>query len=80
MLEAQSSDNIHVSGYFQSENIYAYSRLFPWLTLNLYSALRCNNLNMNLQAQAAESVTIHVRRGDYVSDSKTLSISWRVVV
>ena len=71
---AQSSDNIHISGYFQSEKYFTPIRSAIMADFEPIQPLDANNLNMALQAQAAESVMIHVRRGDYVSDSKTLSI------
>jgi hypothetical protein len=70
----QSSNHIHISGYFQSEKYFTDIRAAIISDFVPSQPLDAKNLQIVLQAQAVESVMIHVRRGDYVSDSKTLSI------
>ncbi len=67
-------DGTHLNGYFQSERYFGQSRDRLREELIPVEPLAGENAKIASMASECESVAIHVRRGDYVSNAKTLSL------
>lgn len=63
-----------VSGYFQSERYFLPSRTALLADFHPRKPLGARNEAVAAEARGSESVMIHVRRGNYVTDARTLSI------
>ena len=66
-------DGVHLNGYFQSERYFAERAAQLRDDFTLVEPLRGENAEIAALARRCESVAIHVRRGDYLTDVKTLS-------
>lgn len=67
-------DGVHLNGYFQSANYFSETAACLRKDFTPVASLTDANAEIAEMAQNSESVAIHVRRGDYVSDAKTLRI------
>lgn len=67
-------NDVLIDGYFQSEKYFAPIATALRTDFTPYVPLTSANKAIVEAAQISESVMIHVRRGDYVSDMKTLKI------
>ena len=65
------SDGVYLAGYWQSERYFAWARKTILADFRFRHALSGDSLRLAEQASGEESVSIHVRRGDYVSDPAT---------
>lgn len=61
-------------GYFQSEQYFAASRAQILKEFSLPQQLSEVTQNYQIQMASAESVAVHVRRGDYVTNTETMRI------
>lgn len=64
-------DNIYLDGYYQSEKYFKDSELVIRREFTLKKPLDTVNEKMGKQISSCESVSVHVRRGDYISNPKT---------
>jgi hypothetical protein len=64
-------DGSYLDGYWQSENYFKNINQIIKKELTLVEPLVGRNLNMANRIKSCESVSIHVRRGDYVTNGKT---------
>ncbi|MBA3004361.1 MAG: alpha-1,2-fucosyltransferase [Desulfurivibrio sp.] len=64
-------DSIYLDGYWQSEKYFSHIAdiIKNEFTIKLSQAAK--NLKLARQIESCESVSLHVRRGDYVTDEKT---------
>ncbi len=70
------SKNIYLEGYFQSFKYFEHIRTDLISSLNLFQFIKDNKsyLNLYYELNSYNSVSIHVRRGDYASNSHINSI------
>ncbi len=64
-------DNVYLSGYWQSERYFFDIAETIRKEFEVKSALQNENLELARQIEAIESVAVHYRRGDYISNPKT---------
>lgn len=72
-LWSSLGDDLMIDGYFQSEKYFASIADVLTREFTPKDSLSASNNAIREQAQQTESVMIHVRRGDYVTDPKTLA-------
>ncbi len=65
---------LYLSGYFQSEKFFKDSRSCLVKDFLPLKNMTEGNQRLLAQIEASQSVCLHVRRGDYITDKKTLSI------
>ena len=63
--------NVYLEGYWQNENYLKDIELILRHEFTLRSAMRGRNAELANKILSCNSVSLHVRRGDYVSDTKT---------
>jgi hypothetical protein len=63
--------NCYLNGFWQSENYFAEIEEILRKEFELKKPLEGDNLSMTAKIRSVNAVSIHVRRGDYVSDSLT---------
>lgn len=68
------SDDIYLSGYWQCEKYFKDHRLMILERIKIYDSNSSENMKYLKQIRESNSVSIHVRRGDYVSNSKANSV------
>lgn len=68
------SEKVYLEGYWQSEKYFIDIEDIIRQELTIKNPLLRNNLDLANQIQSCESVSLHIRRGDYVSDPKTAKI------
>lgn len=66
--------SLYLNGYFQSEKFFGKNRKNLLEDFTPQKPLAGNNIGLSTEAAQCSSVSIHVRRGDYVTNKKTLSI------
>ncbi len=66
-----SSDNCYLQGYFQSEKYFYQIRDVLIQDFKVVNPLKGKNKEISDKIVSTESVSIHIRRGDYVNDQKT---------
>lgn len=66
-------DNVHLNGYFQSQKYFYMIRNELLKDFSLHQGLNGNNKLIAELAQGSNSVMIHIRRGDYVSNPHSLN-------
>lgn len=67
---AVAGNKCRIAGYFQSEEYFSDSREFILREFTLSEMLLGANLRISKHIEDTQSVSIHVRRGDYVSDPR----------
>ena len=67
-------DGVHLNGYFQSEQYFSPIRSTLREDFIPQTPLSDENRRIASLAQEGDSVMIHVRRGDYITDAKAFSI------
>ena len=67
-------DNIYLDGYWQSEKYFGEFAATIRADFAFKLALSAKNLEIASQISNANAVSLHVRRGDYVSNKKTNSV------
>lgn len=67
-------DDIYLSGYWQSEKYFINHRIEILERIKISDSDSPQNMTYLRQIRTSNSVSIHVRRGDYISNSQTNSI------
>lgn len=67
-------DDAYLSGYWQNEKYFTNHRLKIIDKIKISDSQSAENLTYLKQIRSSNSVSIHVRRGDYISNSKSNSI------
>lgn len=67
-------DNIYLDGYWQSEKYFLDIESIIRKEFSVVSPLTLTSQDLAERIQNCEAVSLHVRRGDYVSDPKTNSV------
>jgi hypothetical protein len=67
-------DDIYLSGYWQSEKYFLNHRIEILERIKISDSDSPQNMTYLRQIRTSNSVSIHVRRGDYISNSQTNSI------
>lgn len=67
-------DNIYLDGYWQSEKYFLDVESIIRKEFSIVNPFTPKSQNLAEQIQNCEAVSLHVRRGDYVSDPKTNSV------
>jgi len=65
--------NVYLSGFWQSEKYFADIRQTLLEDFALQSSLSKDNMLLSQQIASVNSVSIHIRRGDYISNKNALS-------
>lgn len=68
------SDNVYLDGYWQSEKYFQEIESTIRKEFSFLNPLTPTSQDFMEKIKASESVSLHVRRGDYVSDPKTNSV------
>jgi hypothetical protein len=68
------TDNVYLDGYWQSEKYFLDIENVIRKEFSIVNPLSSTSQNIAEQIKGCESVSLHVRRGDYVSDPKTNSV------
>ncbi len=68
------NDQTYLSGYFQSEKYFISGKKLLLDEFQLKNILSDKNFEIKCLAENSTSVSIHVRRGDFITDKKTLKI------
>jgi len=63
----------YLHGYFQSQRYFADIAPTLWTDLTFKEAISGENARMGERIQSRPSVSMHIRRGDYITDAKALS-------
>jgi len=71
---SELSDNIYIEGHWPSEKYFLDIEEIIRQELTLISEMDNYHQNLKKQADSVESVSIHIRRGDYLSNSKVNQI------
>ena len=67
-------DDVHLNGYFQSQKYFAVIREQLLVDFRPSKDISPSNRQVAAMAGKGDSVMLHVRRGDYVSNAKTLQV------
>jgi hypothetical protein len=66
--------NVYLHGYWQSESYFKPFESIIRQNFTFREPLEGKNLELSLEISGCQSVSLHVRRGDYINDSKTARI------
>ncbi|MEW6709009.1 MAG: alpha-1,2-fucosyltransferase [Candidatus Riflebacteria bacterium] len=66
--------NLYLQGYWQTEKYFQPIRSLILAEFSINAAPDSNNLNLLAEIAESNSVSLHVRRSDYVNDAKTQSV------
>lgn len=67
-------DNAYLVGYWQSENYFSNSSEQIRKDFSFREPLKDGNLSLQVQIAESNSVSLHIRRGDYVTNSKAAAV------
>ena len=67
-------DDVHLNGYFQSEKYFALIREQLLVDFRPSQDIGPSNRQLAAMVREGDSVMVHVRRGDYVSNAQTLRV------